>query len=345
MTKNVFAGKWEIAAENGMNKSIARFPDVCMSPPSPPAGPIPIPYPNTSFSNNLKSASTTVLIGGKGAALAQKSYYKESVLGNEAATRTFGANVVSHQITGKTFFQAWCMDVKFENKNVCRHFDITTSNHASVDTTDVPAPAVEVLDMADGDDKSDPTKWCQCCKLHPPHSENQKNGNDISEDDFYNPKETGLRARTVGVDKATKLPKYRMEKGPPPPGEAKQIKTALKRVADMRVGPCKDQLPPDNEHACNKYYRITAKEKEDIDILYNAAADDYNPDKPAHWRGAKMIAHRVPRNAGGCPVGPNAVPVTTDECKKKDHELGKSQGQVDAIYRDKPPPTNGIVLS
>ncbi|RWK47568.1 MAG: DUF4150 domain-containing protein, partial [Mesorhizobium sp.] len=75
MTKNVFAGMWEIAAESGMNKSIARFPDVCMSPPSPPAGPIPIPYPDTSFSNNLKSASTTVKIGGKGAALAQKSYY------------------------------------------------------------------------------------------------------------------------------------------------------------------------------------------------------------------------------------------------------------------------------
>ena len=43
MTKNVFAGTWEIAAENGMNKSIARFPDVCMSPPSPPAGPDPDP--------------------------------------------------------------------------------------------------------------------------------------------------------------------------------------------------------------------------------------------------------------------------------------------------------------
>ena len=73
MTKNVFAGTWEIAAENGMNKSIARFPDVCMSPPSPPAGPIPIPYPDTSFSNNLKSGSSTVKIGGNGAALAQQS--------------------------------------------------------------------------------------------------------------------------------------------------------------------------------------------------------------------------------------------------------------------------------
>jgi hypothetical protein len=163
MTKNVFAGMWEIAAENGMNKSIARFPDVCMSPPSPPAGPIPIPYPDTSFSNNLKSASTTVLIGGKGAALAQKSYYKEPVLGDEAATRTFGANVVTHQITGKTYFQAWCMDVKFENKNVCRHFDITTSNHASGGTTTVPLTALEMQAMAKLQSVVD-QGLCPCCK-------------------------------------------------------------------------------------------------------------------------------------------------------------------------------------
>lgn len=162
MTKNVFAGMWEIAAENGMNKSIARFPDVCMSPPSPPAGPIPIPYPDTSFSNNLKSASTTVLIGGKGAALAQKSYYKEPVLGDEAATRTFGANVVTHQITGKTYFQAWCMDVKFEGKNVCRHFDITTSNHASGGTTTAPLMAVEFASLAEAQEFVD-AKICPCC--------------------------------------------------------------------------------------------------------------------------------------------------------------------------------------
>ena len=111
MTRNVFANMWEIAAQSGMNKSIARFPDVCLSPPSPPAGPIPIPYPNTSFSTDLKEGSGTVKIGGKPVALAQKSYYKPSVLGDEAATRTFGASVITHQITGKTVFQAWSMDV------------------------------------------------------------------------------------------------------------------------------------------------------------------------------------------------------------------------------------------
>jgi hypothetical protein len=162
MTKNVFAEKWEIAGKNGMNKSIARFPDVCLSPPSPPAGPIPIPYPDTSFSNNLKEGSETVLVGGKPAALAQKSYYKEPILGNEAATRTFGSSVVTHQITGKTFFQAWCMSVKFEDKNVCRHFDITTSNHASYVGATPPAPPLETLNAKDAKAAVKAGK-CPCC--------------------------------------------------------------------------------------------------------------------------------------------------------------------------------------
>ena len=73
---NVFANMWQIAAKSWMNKSIARFPDVCLSPPSPPAGPIPIPYPNTSFSTDLKKGTKTVKVGGKPAAQAQKSFYK-----------------------------------------------------------------------------------------------------------------------------------------------------------------------------------------------------------------------------------------------------------------------------
>ena len=150
MTKKVFAGTWEIAAKNGMNKSIARFPDVCMSPPAPPAGPVPVPYPDSSFSTDLKKGSKTVRIGGKPAALAQQSYYKPAALGDEAATRSFGGNVVTHQITGKTYFQAWSMDVKFDGKNVCRHLDITTSNHGSDAPATPPAPTGEAQTTPSG---------------------------------------------------------------------------------------------------------------------------------------------------------------------------------------------------
>ena len=65
MGKKVYANGMEIAHKAGGNKVIAAFPDVCMSPPSPPAGPVPLPYPNTSNSGDLQSGSSSVKIGGK----------------------------------------------------------------------------------------------------------------------------------------------------------------------------------------------------------------------------------------------------------------------------------------
>lgn len=131
MGNEVFANGNEIACKSGDGKVIAAFPDVCLSPPSPPAGPVPVPYPDTSFSKDMKNGSKTVKIDDKEVMLKDKSFYKTSPLGNEAATKSLGAGVVSHVITGKTYFVAWSMDVKFEGKNVDRHIDLTTSNHAS----------------------------------------------------------------------------------------------------------------------------------------------------------------------------------------------------------------------
>ena len=131
MGNEVFANGNEIACKSGDGKVIAAFPDVCLSPPSPPAGPIPVPYPDTSFSKDMKNGSKKVKINGKEVMLKDKSFYKTSPLGNEAATKSLGAGVVSHVITGKTYFVAWSMDVKFEGQNVDRHIDLTTSNHAS----------------------------------------------------------------------------------------------------------------------------------------------------------------------------------------------------------------------
>ena len=161
MSHGVFANLWQVAGKAGNNKSIARFPDVCLSPPGPPAGPLPIPYPDTSFSTDLKEGSQTVQVGGQPAALAQQSYYQPSALGNEAATHSFGASVVTHQITGKTYFQAWSMDVKFEGRNVCRHIDITTSNHGSYPGAKPPAPTAEQQTALDRMDEKDPQ--CPCC--------------------------------------------------------------------------------------------------------------------------------------------------------------------------------------
>lgn len=127
----VYANGNAISCKAGDNKVIAAFPDVCLSPPSPPAGPIPLPYPNTSFSKDMKNGSKTVKIKGKEVMLKDQSYYNTSPLGDEAATKGLGAGVITHVITGKTYFVAWSMDVKFEDQNVDRHIDLTTSNHAS----------------------------------------------------------------------------------------------------------------------------------------------------------------------------------------------------------------------
>ena len=128
---DVYANGAEIACKAGDGKVIASFPDVCLTPPPPPAGPIPVPYPNTSFSKDMKNGSKTVMIENKEVMLKDQSFYKTSPLGNEAATNGQGAGVTTHVITAKTYFIMWSMDVKFEGENVPRHTDLTTSNHAS----------------------------------------------------------------------------------------------------------------------------------------------------------------------------------------------------------------------
>jgi hypothetical protein len=130
VSSNVFANGREISAKADGNKSIAAMADVCLSPPSPPAGPLPLPYPNFSEASDTADGSKTVKIGGKETGLKDKSNYKKSK-GNEAATRSFGMGVVTHTIQGKTQHSAWSFDVKIEGENAIRHMDMTTHNHGS----------------------------------------------------------------------------------------------------------------------------------------------------------------------------------------------------------------------
>jgi hypothetical protein len=125
---NVFANGMEVSAKKDDNKSICAMADVCLSPPSPPAGPVPIPYPNTAVASDTSEGSKTVKIGGQEVGLKNKSNYKTSK-GDEAATRALGMGVVSHTIQGKMKHASWSMDVKIEGENVIRHMDLTTHNH------------------------------------------------------------------------------------------------------------------------------------------------------------------------------------------------------------------------
>lgn len=130
MGTNVFANGLEVAAKQSDNQSIAAMPDVCLSPPSPPAGPLPIPYPNFSNASDMSDGTKTVKIAGDEAGMKDQSNYKTSK-GDEAATRSFGMGVVSHSIQGKTYFAAWSSDVMFEGANAVRFMDLTTHNHGS----------------------------------------------------------------------------------------------------------------------------------------------------------------------------------------------------------------------
>ncbi len=135
MANNVFANGREISCKSGSGKSIAAFPDVCMTPPENPATPpgVPVPYPNTGNTSDCTSGSTTVKISDKEAMLKNKSYFKKS-MGDEAGSAA-KKGVVTSVNRGKVYFTAWSMDVKIEGENAVRHLDMTTHNHGSAMNT------------------------------------------------------------------------------------------------------------------------------------------------------------------------------------------------------------------
>lgn len=164
MSVNVFANNREIVCKSASGKSICAFPDVCLSPPSPPAGPVPIPYPNTAFASDTTNGSTSVRIAGKEVMLRDKSVFKKST-GDEAATRSFGANVITHALTGKASFVMWSMDVKIEGANVDRHLDLTVHNHQSKPPGTPPMAHASTMAVSTGTItlECDPT-WTDCQK-------------------------------------------------------------------------------------------------------------------------------------------------------------------------------------
>lgn len=323
---DVYANGDEIACKAGDGKVIAAFPDVCLSPPSPPAGPIPVPYPDTSFSKDMQNGSKTVKIKNKEVMLKDQSFYKTSPLGDEAATKTLGQGVITHVITGKTYFVAWSMDVKFEGENVDRHTDLTTSNHASPMANEA-APNPNAARAAGGQQLS---LLCECCNLYPPHSAAQARGEAITEAEFYGPTQTGPRRRDT-----RRGPVW--EPNALTPRQDAQVANAQLSLQLTREF-CPDQVPPNppGDDPCNKYYRNTEPEGQAARELFTELDNVANPARPAAWGEPDviMIAHRVPLNAGGCPVGANNThPVTDPECAEFDGVLGNAQNDVAIIAR------------
>jgi len=82
--KKISANINQIEPKQG-SASIAKLPDVCKTPSSPEAGPIPIPYPNIAKSSDTASGAKKVKTNGKEVITKGASYKKST--GDEAPTK------------------------------------------------------------------------------------------------------------------------------------------------------------------------------------------------------------------------------------------------------------------
>lgn len=351
MSKNVYANGMAIACKAGAGKVAAAFPSVCQSPPAPPTGPIPVPYPLSSRSRDLKKGSKQVKIGGKPVALQGQSYYQTKPLGNEAATSNFGASIVTHKTAGKTQFASGSIDVKFEGKKVCRHLDLTTSNHAS-EPGEGPSPGLEGASPATTGQPGKLEK-CPCCgdPLHP----NQ------FDPDTGEPYETidELEWYQSGADKAAdRFCEKTSESGlarihsAHPTEEAQRIiseihrkysevMNAMQMLREARASgsdcrnlhrpgaPCatffKKTNPQPNTSTAKGRKEIGFDERVARQVCKKWRADGHD------WSRGSEIIHKTPLAAGGCPKDPkNLIPkgVLPAECLEIDDAQTKLQSGI-----------------
>ena len=147
------------------------FPDVCKTPS--PAGPIPIPYPNSAKSSDTADGSSTVKMDGNPIMLKDSNF--STSMGDEAGTA--GGGVVSNTTKGKAEFINYSFDVKVEGKNVGRQLDPMIHNKLSSPNTPptplMQAPLILVQQIA-----------CPCCgKDHKPSEwRSEKDTGDTAKD-------------------------------------------------------------------------------------------------------------------------------------------------------------------
>lgn len=112
----------------GSGGSGTAFPDVCLSPPPAPTGPVPVPYTNKLSAGDLADGSVSVKIQGNPTALKDQSYISTST-GDEGGNQ--GGGVLTHKTKGKAVATFWSMTVKIEGANVVRHGDPAGQNCAT----------------------------------------------------------------------------------------------------------------------------------------------------------------------------------------------------------------------
>jgi hypothetical protein len=125
MAGKVFINGREAVHAGSSAQGIA-MPDVCLCPPSPPAGPIPTPLPNNFKAADLENGACTVTIEGNPVGT-MKSYIKKST-GN-AVSRPTGGGILSHAVEGAAYPVMGSMDVFIEGEPALMILGLWTGNH------------------------------------------------------------------------------------------------------------------------------------------------------------------------------------------------------------------------
>jgi hypothetical protein len=113
------------AVHKGCGGMAIAFPDVCLCPPGPPAGPVPVPLTNIVQAKDMVGGALTVVIQGYPAGH-RDSYFATST-GNEVSRNT-GGGITSHAVQGTAHFGSSSRDVLIEGKYAVRDGDLVTQN-------------------------------------------------------------------------------------------------------------------------------------------------------------------------------------------------------------------------
>ena len=152
MGLTVFAEGMGLFHKGSGGKAVAPG-DVCLTPPPPPGGPLPVPYVNNVSAGDLTKGSKSVKVDGEETALEDQSEVSTSV-GDEPGNQ--GGNVVTHKTKGKGYFAVWSQTVKIEGRGVCRHGDQMGQNAASTPYGVVDMAAITSFNAAHGSDQPCP---------------------------------------------------------------------------------------------------------------------------------------------------------------------------------------------
>ncbi len=164
MGDTVFANNNSILHAGSAGKAAA-----CLSPqlnpPTPPAGPVPAPLPNTAMASDLDKGAKSVLIEGNPAGHVDSEISKS--MGDEPALPppTF-AGVISHRKNGKATFVMHSMDVMVEGNPVVRHLDTTLHDCANTPNTP-PWVALAAMEFAPGGECDGQPEKCKMVPYRP----------------------------------------------------------------------------------------------------------------------------------------------------------------------------------